>query len=126
MNNLKKAFSKERGITLVALVITIIILIILSTITLNMAFGEDGLIAKAQEAKKMTEQAMADEAHAMNSLLDEYANIMAENPDIPDEPDPEPDTNTTEEPKPEPEPEPQPGDCRFVKHMSHFLRNYYR
>ena len=37
--------------------------------------------------------------------MSEYANIMAEDPDIPDEPDPEPDTNTTEEPEPEPEPE---------------------
>ena len=33
-------------------ILNIIILIILSTITLNMAFGEDGLIAKAKEAKK--------------------------------------------------------------------------
>ena len=51
----------ERGITLVALVVTIIILIILATITINFAFGEEGLIQKAQEAKNLTEGAVENE-----------------------------------------------------------------
>ena len=68
----------ERGITLVALVITIIILIILATITINFAFGEEGLIQKAQEAKNLTEGAVENEQKALNSLMDEFANIMAE------------------------------------------------
>ena len=42
--------SKETGITLVALVITIIILIILAVVAINMAFGDNGLINRAQEA----------------------------------------------------------------------------
>ena len=41
----------ENGITLIALVITIVILIILAAISINMAFGSNGLITKAQEAK---------------------------------------------------------------------------
>ena len=68
----------EKGITLVALVITIVILIILATITINFAFGEDGLIEKAQEAKNLTEGAVENEQKALNSLMDEFANIMAE------------------------------------------------
>ena len=36
--------SKEKGITLVALVITIVILIILATVSINAMFGENGLI----------------------------------------------------------------------------------
>ncbi len=45
----------EKGITLVALVITIVVIIILAMITINFLFGENGLIIKAQEAKKMSE-----------------------------------------------------------------------
>ena len=44
------------GITLIALVITIVILIILATITVNLAFGEGGIIQRAQESKNLTEQ----------------------------------------------------------------------
>ena len=43
---------KEKGITLVALVVTIIVLIILAGISINLLLGENGIITKAQEAKK--------------------------------------------------------------------------
>ena len=46
-NNLKKA----NGITLLALVITIIIIIILATVAINFVFGENGLITRAEQAK---------------------------------------------------------------------------
>ena len=46
---------KNKGITLIALVITIIILIILAAIAINAVFGENGLILRAQEAKFKTE-----------------------------------------------------------------------
>ena len=101
----KKSKKTENGITLVALVITIVILIILATVTINVAFGDGGLIQRAQQAKNLTEEATLKEQETLNEVMSEYANIMAEDPDIPDEPDPEPDTNTTEEPEPEPEPE---------------------
>ena len=48
---------KEKGITLIALVITVVILIILATVTLNVVLGEGGLIQRAQQAKDLTEQA---------------------------------------------------------------------
>ena len=38
---------KEKGITLIALVITVVILIILATVTLNVVLGEGGLIQRA-------------------------------------------------------------------------------
>ena len=41
----------ERGITLVALVITIIVLIILATVAISFAFGNNGLVNRAEEAK---------------------------------------------------------------------------
>ena len=52
---------KERGITLIALVITIVILIILAVVTVNGIFGEDGLIAQANRGKEETEIADARE-----------------------------------------------------------------
>ena len=59
---------RQRGITLIALVITIVILIILATITINIAFGEDGLIKRAQQAKNMTDKETAKEEEAMDSI----------------------------------------------------------
>ena len=52
--NIEKIVS-GKGITLVALVITIVIIIILSTIAFNFTFGENGLITKAQQAAEMTQ-----------------------------------------------------------------------
>ncbi len=46
-----KRISQEKGITLVALVITIIILIILATVAINFAFGDNGLIQRAEDAR---------------------------------------------------------------------------
>lgn len=45
---------KEKGITLVALVITIIILIILAGISLNIILGDNGIIGKSKTAKEKT------------------------------------------------------------------------
>ena len=69
---------QEKGITLIALVITIIILIILATVTLNVVLGEGGLIDRAQQAKDLTEQAAKEEQEGLNSLMSEYTNIMSE------------------------------------------------
>lgn len=41
----------QRGITLVALVVTIIILIILATVAISFAFGSNGLVNRAQKAR---------------------------------------------------------------------------
>ena len=85
LQRISRMYSKERGITLIALVITVVILIILATVTLNVVLGEGGLIQRAQQAKELTEQAALTEQQSLNSLMSEYANIMAEdqNPPIP-------------------------------------------
>ena len=49
-----KNIKSERAITLVALVITIIILIILAGISLNMLLGENGLVERTKTAKQET------------------------------------------------------------------------
>ena len=53
MKNFQK-ISNKQGITLIALVVTIIILLILSGITIGTLIGNGGIIEKAQEAKKAT------------------------------------------------------------------------
>ena len=58
---MKGKLKNNQAITLVALVITIVIIIILATIAMNFAFGENGLITKAQQAAEMTEIARIQE-----------------------------------------------------------------
>lgn len=52
---------QEKGITLIALVITIIVLLILAGISISMLTGEHGILQRAEEAKKNTEIASAKE-----------------------------------------------------------------
>lgn len=51
----------NKGITLIALVITIIILIILAAIAISAVYGENGLITKTREAEKLTDIASVEE-----------------------------------------------------------------
>lgn len=60
----------EKGITLVALVVTIIVLLILAGITINMATSGSGIFARAKNAANVYRQAVKDE----NTALDSYAN----------------------------------------------------
>ena len=64
---------KQKGITLVALVITIIVLIILAGVSIAMLVGENGIITQAQRAKEETEQAKKKEETDLDSM-DEYIN----------------------------------------------------
>lgn len=67
--------NKNKGITLIALVITIIVLLILAAITINMVIGNNGIIEKAQEAQKKQEAAEKDEQNKLNTLgnkIDQY------------------------------------------------------
>ena len=47
----------NQGITLVALVVTIVVLLILAGVSLNLVLGENGIISKAREASTKTVQA---------------------------------------------------------------------
>ena len=59
-----------KGITLVALVITIVVLLILAGVSINTVLGDDGIIKKAKEAAEATKRASAEED--MNRLVLEY------------------------------------------------------
>ena len=45
---------KEKGITLVALVITIVVLIILASISVYALIGQNGIIERVKQAKEQT------------------------------------------------------------------------
>ena len=42
----------KKGITLVALVVTIVVLLILAGVSINLVLGNNGIIVKAREAQK--------------------------------------------------------------------------
>ena len=65
----QKALKNTKGITLVALVLTIVIIMILSAITINTIFGENGLIKQAENAKNIAEKENARE-QIMLALID--------------------------------------------------------
>ena len=73
MKEKSRKTNEERGITLIALVITIVILIILATVSINVVFGEGGLIDRAQEGKSLTDQAQTDEQEELTGA-EEYIN----------------------------------------------------
>ena len=45
---------KEQGITLIALVITIVVLLILASVTIAMLTGDNGILSQANKAKLST------------------------------------------------------------------------
>ncbi len=51
---MKKLKVREQGITLIALVVTIVVLLILAGVSISMLTGENGIITQAQEAKENT------------------------------------------------------------------------
>ena len=53
-NCIKKSIKNSNGITLIALVITIIVLLILAGISISMLSGENGILQKATDAKTQT------------------------------------------------------------------------
>ena len=67
---------KEKGITLIALVITIIVLLILAGVSIAMLTGENGILTQAQKAKEETENAQAEEENILTnyeSVLNSYS-----------------------------------------------------
>ena len=97
----KRIAKNAKGITLVALVITIIIIIILATVTINMAFGDDGIIKRAEQAKDMyandtayTDQSMANATAYLDEMLNGVEGGGTEEPEEPFEPQPTPEPPT--------------------------------
>ena len=76
-----KKVKLENGITLIALVVTIVVLLILAGITISLVFSENGIIAKAREAAEKTNQAVINEQEQMNevgTIIDNMLNGIGE------------------------------------------------
>ena len=86
----KRELASERGITLLALIITVVIMIILAAVTINITLGDGGLIDQAKTVAEATVNSAESEQEQLDSLEQELANILAEN----EEPATIPDTET--------------------------------
>ena len=67
---LKNTFKKNKGITLIALVVTIIVLLILAGISIAMLSGQNGILNRASEAKEKTGVAQEDENEKLQGYED--------------------------------------------------------
>ncbi len=99
-----RSIKEKRGITLIALAVTIVVILILAGVTIDAVFSENGIINKAKEAANAMNNAVANDQAELNDLLEELNEIMNSewnnNIEIPEEntiPDPDPGPPTIED-----------------------------
>ena len=68
--NIKMNCHKQNGITLIALVVTIVVLLILAGVSINALFGNSGIIEKAKEAQNKMDKAAENDRKEINGLSD--------------------------------------------------------
>ena len=76
-----KKIANNRAITLIALIVTIIVLLILAGISVSMLTGQNGILNRAADAKEKTEVAQKDEKEKMQgyeSVIDQYTGTIPE------------------------------------------------
>ena len=64
----RKNYSNQTGITLIALVVTIVVLLILAGVSLNAIFSENGIIKRAKDAQNRMNNAQESDLNALNDL----------------------------------------------------------
>ena len=74
MYKFKNKLKNPKAITLIALVITIVVLIILAGITISMTIGNNGIITRAREARNLYINAQEEEQVRLNVLAEQLAN----------------------------------------------------
>ena len=79
MKHKEKRIQENKGITLIALVVTIAVLIILATVSINAVLGQNGIIGKAKQAKEMYSNSIAKDNEEMDRLLNEMAQYDTDN-----------------------------------------------
>ena len=75
----REYIKKTRGITLIALVVTIVVLIVLATISINAVLGKDGLIKRAEKSAEHQANAEKSEVVALKGLEEYIANVIVNN-----------------------------------------------
>ena len=74
-------YSKQTGITLIALVITIVVLLILAGVSINALFSDNGIIERAKDAQNKVDEAEKkdlEEINKLNNWLEENGTIKSE------------------------------------------------
>ncbi len=64
----RKNYSNQTGITLIALVVTIVVLLILAGVSINAVFGQDGIIQKAKDSQNKMDEAQQKDLNSINEL----------------------------------------------------------
>ena len=70
---------KNKGITLVALVVTIVVLLILAGVSINLVLGNNGIIARAKDAETKSAEGSQNDLKGMNGLVSEMEGALAGN-----------------------------------------------
>ena len=73
---MERKMKEKRGITLIALVVTIVVLLILAGITINMLFSNGGIFKTAQDAANAWNEATVNEQESLNNLADQIGNLV--------------------------------------------------
>ena len=66
----------QQGITLIALVVTIVVLLILAGITINMLFSNGGIFKTAQDAANAWNEAVINEQADLDNLTEQIQNLV--------------------------------------------------
>ena len=64
----RRNYSNQTGITLIALVVTIVVLLILAGVSINAVFGQDGIIQKAKDSQNKMDEATQNDLDSINEL----------------------------------------------------------
>ena len=64
----RRNYSNQTGITLIALVVTIVVLLILAGVSINAIFSENGIIKRAQDAQNKMDQAAENDQKGISEL----------------------------------------------------------
>ena len=64
----RRNYSNQTGITLIALVVTIVVLLILAGVSINALFGDSGIIEKAKDAQNRMNNSQESDLNALNDL----------------------------------------------------------
>ena len=74
--SIKYMQKSKQGITLIALVVTIVVLLILAGVTINLLFSDTGLFGKAQEAENAWRNGEQSDINAIGALVNELNDIL--------------------------------------------------
>ncbi len=64
----RRSYSNQTGITLIALVVTIVVLLILAGVSINALFGDSGIINKAKDAQNKANESVQKDMEQINAL----------------------------------------------------------